>query len=144
MKHKLLFALFVAIGLCIGGRWAMAEGQRFGGCFAAGRLCAGPSAAITVASFNLATSQFSGGVSPGIGYGVTYAPAQWYAAGLDLYASLRIGQGQPNQASFALMAHFADYVFLGVGPAVTERVGEPALVQWSILGGIGVPIGRVP
>jgi hypothetical protein len=113
-----------------------------GGCFASGRACAGPSAAITVASYNLATSQFSGGISPGLGYGVTYAPDQWYAVGLDLYASLRLGQGQPNQATFSLMGHFANYVFLGVGPSITQRdSGQPALVQWSILGGLGIPIG---
>ena len=115
---------------------------QFGGCFSSGKACAGPSAAITVASFNLATSQFSGGVAPGLGYGVTYAPAEWYAVGVDLYASLRLGQGQPNQATFSLMAHFANYVFLGIGPSITQMpTGVPALVQWSVLGGFGVPIG---
>ena len=119
-----------------------APSPQFGGCFASGRACAGPSAAITVASFNLATSQFSGGIALGLGYGVTYAPDQWYAVGLDLYASLRLGQGQPNQATFSLMGHFANYVFLGIGPSITqEPTGTPALVQWSVLGGFGVPLG---
>jgi hypothetical protein len=121
---------------------ADAPGPQFGGCFSAGKVCAGPSAAITIASFNLATSQFSGGVSPGLGYGLTYATDQWYAAGIDLYASLRLGTGQPNQATFSIMGHFANYVFLGIGPSITQRdAGQPALVQWSILGGLGVPIG---
>ena len=115
---------------------------QFGGCFSGGTLCAGPSAAITVAAFNLSTSQFSGGVSPGIGYGLTYEPDQWYAAGVDLYASLRLGQGQPNAATFSLMGHFANYIFVGVGPSITQgATGQSATVQWSILGGLGVPIG---
>ncbi len=123
-------------------RTACAEdGPQAGGCFAAGKLCAGPSAAITVASFNLATSQFSGGVAPGVGYGLTYAPDRWYAVGLDLYGSLRLGQGQPNQATFSLMGHFANYLFVGIGPSITQRDGHSALVQWSILGGLGIPIG---
>jgi opacity protein-like surface antigen len=115
---------------------------QFGGCFSAGKLCAGPSAAITIAAFNLKTSEFSGGVSPGIGYGLTYAPDQWYAAGVDLYASLRLGQGQQSAATFSLMGHFANYIFVGVGPSITQGAsGQSAVVQWSILGGLGVPIG---
>jgi hypothetical protein len=142
IRYGLLWAL-VAAGLFALLAWpAFARAEQFGGCFAGGKVCAGPSAAITVASFNLATSQFSGGVSPGIGYGVTYGKAEWYAVGVDLYASLRLGQGVPNQAAFTLMGHFARYVFLGIGPTVTQReAGQSALVQWSILGGLGVPIG---
>jgi hypothetical protein len=115
----------------------------YGGCLSGGTVCFGPSASITVASFNLATSQFTGGVQPGVGYGVTYTPpsAPWAAVGADIDASLRLGQGQPNTATFSLMGHFANYIFLGVGPSITqEPVGVPALVQWSILGGLGVPI----
>ena len=134
--------LGAALGVLAGEAIAHAE-QRYGGCNASGLLCAGPSASLTVASFNLATSSFSGGVAPGVGYGATIGVGRWWAAGLDLYASLRLGQGQPNQATFALMGHFADYVFIGIGPAVTQReAGQSALVQWSILGGIGVPSGR--
>ena len=145
---RILLAFVVAFVSCYATLFAthaqaqVAPSPQFGGCFASGKLCAGPSAAITVASFNLATSQFSGGISPGLGYGVTYAPDQWYAVGLDLYASLRLGQGQPNQATFSAMGHFANYVFIGVGPSITqEPTGTPALVQWSVLGGFGVPIG---
>jgi hypothetical protein len=120
-----------------------ARAQTYGGCFAGGVLCAGPSASITVVNFNLATSSFTGGISPGVGYGVTFTPpsAPWAAVGLDLYASVRLGQSLPNMAMFSLMGHFANYVFLGIGPTVTqEPAGVPALVQWSILGGFGVPL----
>ena len=120
-----------------------ANANQFGGCLSS-NVCLGPSASITLASFNLATSSFTGGVSPGVGYGITYSPpnARWATVGVDIYASLKLGQSTPNQGSFSLMGHFADYIFIGVGPTITQREsGQPALVQWSILGGIGVPIG---
>jgi len=141
-------ALLVLAGSLLWGSTARAQspvpGPSYGGCFAGGVLCAGPSASITVVSFNLATSSFTGGVSPGVGYGLTYTPpsAPWAAVGLDLYASVRLGQNLPNMAAFSLMGHFANYVFLGVGPTVTqEPAGVSAVVQWSILGGFGVPLG---
>jgi len=109
-----------------------------GGCFSP-TLCVGPSASLTVAAFNLTTSQFSGGVSPGIGYGLTYTPptAAWAAVGVDVYASLRLGQGQPNQANFALMFHGLN-VYVGIGPSIVQ--GPPTIVQWSIFAGPGVSV----
>jgi hypothetical protein len=120
-----------------------ARAQTYGGCFAGGQLCAGPSASITVVQFNLATSTFQGGVSPGIGYGLTYTPpsAPWAAVGVDLYASVRLGSAMPNQATFSFMGHAFNYLFVGIGPTITqEPAGVPALVQWSLLGGFGVPL----
>jgi hypothetical protein len=128
------FLIFAPIG---------ANAAQFGG-YLTPSVFLGPSAALTLASFNLATSKFSGGVSPGVGYGVTYIPvnAPWATMGVDLYASFRIDQGIPNQASFSFMGHFADYIFVGIGPTITQQeTGTPALVQWSIVGGVGVPIG---
>jgi len=139
-----LSLVVLLFGLLLPGRaLADAPSPTFGGCFSP-TFCAGPSASISLVSFNLATSEFSGGIAPGIGYGVTYTPtsAPWAAVGLDIYASLRLGQGLPNQGTFSLMGHFANYVFLGIGPSVTQQPdGQKALVQWSILGGMGVPLG---
>lgn len=132
------FTISVLVGLLFMEGFARAE--QFGGCSALGRVCAGPSASLTIASYNLATGKFSGGVTPGIGYGVTMSKGKWYSTGVDVYAAFRLGQGQANQAAFSLMGHFADYVYLGVGPAITEREGSP-LVQWSVLFGFGAPIG---
>jgi hypothetical protein len=134
-----ILALIVGLSLLP----SLARAQSYGGCFADGKLCAGPSAAITVVSFNLADSTFTGGVSPGVGYGLTFTPpsAPWANVGLDLYASIRLGQSLPNNATFSLMGHFANYLFVGIGPTITqEPAGQSALVQWSILGGFGVPI----
>jgi len=143
---RLAFVIGLVL-LLASSAWAQSPASpQFGGYFTPA-LRAGPSVAVTVAAFNLATSQFSGGLSPGVGYGLTYTPpsAPWAAVGLDLYASLRLGQGLPNQATFSAMGHFANYVFLGIGPSVTQQEsGKPALVQWSILFGFGVPLGGSP
>lgn len=114
-----------------------ARAGEFGGCFAGGALCAGPSATLTVGEFNLATQSFSGGVSPGIGYGLTLNPSQWYATGLAAYLDFSVGGGKPNRARPALMLSFADYVRLGAALTVTERDEAPTLFQWSLLFGVG-------
>jgi len=112
-----------------------------GGCFSP-TLCVGPSASLTVAQFNLATSNFSGGVSPGIGYGLTYTPTvqAWAAVGADIYASTKIGQGVPNQVSLALTIHWLN-IYLGVGPSIIQGAsGQPVTVQWSFMAGPGVQV----
>jgi hypothetical protein len=112
-----------------------------GGCFSP-TLCVGPSASLTVAQFNLATSNFSGGVSPGIGYGLTWTPptAPWSAVGADIYASTKLGQGVPNQVSFALMFHWLN-AYLGIGPSIIQGAsGQPVTVQWSIMAGPGIQV----
>lgn len=129
--------------LRIGERMARAQtvSPPAGGCFSP-TLCVGPSASLTVAAFNLATSNFSGGISPGLGYGLTYTPptAPWSAVGADIYASTKLGQGVPNQVSFALMLHWLN-VYLGVGPSIIQGAsGQPVTVQWSVMAGPGVSV----
>lgn len=120
-----------------------ASAQQFGGCFASGALCAGPSATITVGEYNVTTGKFGGGASPGLGYGITYAPDRWYATGLSLNLAFSVGGGQPNSARPALMLSFANYVRIGVGMAITEQnVGT--LRQWSLLFGLGSDFGGSP
>jgi hypothetical protein len=128
---------------------AQAEAQQFGGCFLQGRACAGPSATISVGVYNATTGKFSGGVVPGLGYGITYAPDQWYAAGLAAYFSFQVGQGQPNQAVPSLMLSFANYIRVGLGVRITERQ-EPAPpdappgTQWLVFFGLGSDFGGSP
>jgi hypothetical protein len=117
---------------------------QFGGCFAGGDVCLGPSASITVGEFNLSTSKFAGGVIPGVGYGATYRSSEWYAAGAALYLSFVVGQGQPNQAVPALMFSFANYVRLGVGVSVVEQASGPAQTQWKLFFGLGSDFGGSP
>lgn len=122
---------------------APAAAQQFGNCFASGKLCAGPSATITVGEFNLATSKFSGGVSPGLGYGLTYQPDQWYATGLAAYLAFSVGGSGPSNAKPSLMLSFANYIRIGAALAITEReIG--VLKQWSLLFGLGSDFGGSP
>ena len=117
---------------------------QFGGCLAGGAVCLGPSASITVGEFNLSTSKFAGGVIPGVGYGATYRPSEWYAVGAALYLSFLVGQGQPNQAIPTLMFSFANYVRLGIGATILEQASGPAQVQWKLLFGLGSDFGGSP
>jgi hypothetical protein len=118
-------------------------GPQFGGC-PTPTLCLGPSATVTVGQFDFATSKFSGGLMPGIGYGATYAPGSWYATGLDLYLSFQVGQGQPNQATPSLMLSFANYLRTGVGVAIVEQETGPVKTAWRLLFGLGSDFGGSP
>ena len=132
-----LAVMFVA-GMALLGTARAAE---FGGCWSSGVYCAGPSATITVGELNLAEQKFSGGVSPGIGYGVTWQPAKWYSTGLAAYLDFSVGGSKPNRARPALMLSFANYVRIGAALSITERTGQGMLAQWSLLFGIGSDIG---
>ena len=117
---------------------------QFGGCFDSGKVCLGPSATISVGQFNLSTSKFQGGVIPGVGYGLTYAPDQWYATGLSLYASFLVGQGTANTLTPSLMFSFANYVRIGAGLAMAEQASGPVSQQWLLQFGLGSDFGGSP
>jgi hypothetical protein len=128
----------IAALLCLLVAKASAEdGPRFGGCFSGGALCVGPSAAITVGELNLSTGKFSGGVIPGVGYGIVYQPSKWYATGLAAYLSFLVGRGQANQVAPTLMVSFASYIRLGLGAIVQEQEAGPARTQWRLMFGMG-------
>jgi len=139
-------ALLVLAGSLLAASTALAQtppSPQFGGCFAQGQVCLGPSASITLGELNLATSKFSGGIIPGVGYGVTYAQSEWYATGLALYFSFKAGQDGPNQAIPSLVLSFANYVRVGTGVAITETDG-PVQTQWLLLFGLGSDFGGSP
>src|SRR5512145_3082347 len=136
--------LLCALALSVSAAAYADDSPQFGGCLAGSDVCLGPSASITVGEFNLSTSKFAGGVVPGIGYGATYQPNEWYATGAALYLSFIVGKGQPNQAVPTLMFSFANYVRLGVGVSIAEQDSGPAKSQWKILFGIGSDIGGNP
>ena len=138
--------LLVLAGSLLAASTALAQtppSPQFGGCFAQGQVCLGPSASITLGELNLATSKFSGGIIPGVGYGVTYAQSEWYATGLALYFSFKAGQDGPNQAIPSLVLSFANYVRVGTGVAITETDG-PVQTQWLLLFGLGSDFGGSP
>jgi hypothetical protein len=137
-------AALLAIGaaLLLAGP-ARADGPQFGGCVASGAVCFGPSATVTVGQFNFATSKFSGGIVPGIGYGATYGQSQWYATGLAAYLAFTVGKDAPNEAIPSLMLSFANYVRVGAGVSITETSGL-VQTQWRLLFGLGSDFGGSP
>lgn len=135
--------IFLVASLLSTTALAQAPSPQFGGCFAQGAVCLGPSASITLGELNLATSKFSGGIIPGVGYGVTYAQGEWYATGAAFYFSFKAGQDGPNQAIPSLVLSFANYVRVGTGCAITETSG-PVQTQWLLLFGLGSDFGGTP
>jgi hypothetical protein len=143
---RLLFAFllaFVATYAIPGATQAHAQTPQFGTCFGVDqKTCVGPAVAITVGEFNLNTSKFSGGIVPGVGYGVTYSGP--VALGAALYASFLVGQGQPNQLAPSLILSIANYIQIGAGPEIIEQPSGPAQVQWRLLFGLGTSFGGSP
>ena len=140
---KLFASPALLAALLLGGR-AYADGGQFGGCFAGGQLCAAPAVAVTVGQYSLTSGKFSGGVSPGIGYGLTYRPDQWYATGLAAYFAFTVGGSQPNEAIPSLMFSFANYVRFGCGVSIREQTDGPAKAEWRLLFGLGLDFGGTP
>jgi len=138
--------LAVALGtlLLLFGVCSKANAQQFGGCFAAGRLCAGPSATVTVGEFNLDTAKFRAGVLPGVGYGLTFNQDRWYAIGAAAYVAFSVGQGEPNQAVPSVIFSFANYLRFGVGLSIAEQPEGHTLRQWRLLFGLGTDMGGSP
>ena len=142
-SSQLGMLVFLVASLLSTTALAQAPSPQFGGCFAQGAVCLGPSASITLGELNLATSKFSGGIIPGVGYGATYAQGEWYATGLAFYFSFKAGQDGPNQAIPSLVLSFANYVRVGTGVAITETSG-PVQTQWLLLFGLGSDFGGTP
>jgi len=108
------------------------------GYFANDKLHVGLSTTVLVASYNLATGDISGGVDPGICFGISAWPREWYTAGTDMCAAFRLGQGVPNQARLIFLVKFADYINIGIGPTVVQHESP----QWLLHLGFGAPINR--
>jgi hypothetical protein len=96
--------------------------------------------AVTVGQFNLATSKFSGGLNPGVGYGLTAYQDRWYATGLAAYLAFSVGGGEPNQAIPSMLISFANYLRVGAGVSIVETDG-PVRTQWRLLFGLGTDLG---
>jgi len=139
----LVVAVLLAGAALLWASRANAAESQFGGCFAGGALCAGPSAAVTVGEFNLSTQKFGGGLSPGLGYGLTWQPDRWYAVGLAGYLAFQVGGGQPNSATPAFMLSFANYLRLGIRYSIAEQDAGTAR-QASVIFGLGSDFGGSP
>jgi hypothetical protein len=118
-------------------------GQQFGGCVERLHLCLGASAALHLLQWNLTTNRLSAGIVPGAGYGATWSPEEWYAAGLHLYLSSVVGGGRPANLTPSLVASFANYVRVGVGASIDVE-GRPSKPEWILLFGLGSDFAGSP
>lgn len=139
---KIAAAIALFFVLLLFAPHARAQDRQFGGCWKGGAWCAGPAVAISVGQLNLSTSKFSGGIIPGVGYGVTYGQGQWYASGAALYLAFQVGQGVPTTATPSLLFSFANYVRAGAGVSLSETSG-PVRADWLLLFGMGADVGAV-
>jgi len=144
MTRATSLATAIVLGLLTFALCRLCHAQQFGGCFATGRLCAGPSATVAVGEFNLATSKFRAGALPGVGYGLTLNQDRWYATGVAAYVAFSVGQGEPNQAVPSVIFSFANYLRFGVGLSIAEQSEGPTLKQWRLLFGLGTDMGGSP
>ena len=108
----------------------------FAGCLANGRVCLGPQYTLGLSELNLTTKKFSAGFMPGIGYGATFAPGQWYQSAAGLFVQAKFGQDGPNQVIPSVVVHLLSYLTLGYGVALTETSG-PMQVDQKLIFGIG-------
>lgn len=84
----------------------------FGGCNWSGRICFQPSLIITPLAINLSKNLIEGSFKPGIGYGFTWQPGQWYSLGADIYGNV---DPAAQIASLSIMAKLVNgYLRIGV------------------------------
>lgn len=106
---------------------------RFGGCNKVGTLCYGPAANLSLVLFNMRTKDFTLGVVPGVGYGVTFFASQPYKLGVGFFGNFKGNSANsPSSGMASAVVSFAEYVRIGAAYEVIGGNGTPYL-----LGSIG-------
>jgi hypothetical protein len=116
-----------------------AEESRFGGCTASGKVCLAPAAALSVFQYNLKTGDMSGGVTPSIGYGITWSTSL-VEVGAAVYAGVQFNKDRPDSASGSLLFSIARYLVFGPGFVMVQQPSGPAVFQGVFLLGTGSPV----
>ena len=115
-----LVALLLALGAALTlPRFARADSAAYGGCLADGTTCFAPSVSLSLVAVSLKDGSVTSGVTPGLGYGVTWHSDKWYQVGASLNISFRDttnGQAIVPSAVFS----FANYARLGLGWQVSS------------------------
>ena len=136
MKRAIL--LGILLGLLINLGYAVAahaQTPQLGTCTASGQTCFAPAVAISVASYNFTTRDIAAGVTPQVGYGITYHAL--IDVGAAIYLGASVGQGQPNNMNMTVLGDVANW--LRFGPGVTLIQGGSA--QFLFFIGTGSTIG---
>lgn len=110
-----------------------ATATRFGGCNKIGTFCYGPAANLSLVLFNMKTGDFTLGVVPGVGYGITAFANQPYKIGVGLFGNFKGNSANsPSSGMASAVVSFAEYVRIGAAYEVIGGHGTPYL-----LGSIG-------
>lgn len=106
---------------------------RFGGCSKHGNFCYGPAANLSLVLFNMRTGDFTLGVIPGVGYGITAFANQPYKVGVGFFGNFKSkSENSPSSGMASVVLSFAEYVRLGAAYEVIGGNGTPYM-----LGSIG-------
>lgn len=87
----------------------------FGGCNKLGTFCAGPWISVNLIAANLSTGKLEASFTPGVGYGFTLYPGQWYSIGAAL-----VGDANPanQQADIGIIFSVVNgYLHFGLDKA---------------------------
>jgi hypothetical protein len=138
--------LFATVRVC---RADTPTSPQLGGCVANGAVCFGTAADVVLTKVGLSADNkgISGGFSTGVGYGATFAPARFYATGLDLFLNVNLSgaAGVASRVSPALMLHAMNYLFIGVAMDITAPTAttDSYGTGWSMLLGFGSTITSI-
>ena len=104
----------------------------FGGCNRPGTFCAGPWVSLNLMAANISKGTLEGSFSPGLGYGITGWPGQWWSVGFAL-----TGNANPatQQAEVGGIFSFANgYLHIGLSKSF---IGDHS---WRIPLGFSLPL----
>lgn len=121
-------AFLLLLALALIPATAIAEHDRtLGTCSADGTICVGPEASVAVLAWDFDAEQLRTGVSPGLGYGLTFLADQPWSLGLGAYLSYS-RQGDVDQATPAIIARIAEYIRVGIAWELVDGDASPLLL----------------
>lgn len=157
--NKVGAVLVLVLGSLLLGSTAWAQSSQpspqLGGCFDDGLFCAGLAVEATVTKIGLSSGNkgISGGWATGAGYGLTIAPDQWYASGIDVFMLVNSASNQlstlpaaaNSKVSPMVMLHLLNYLFVGLGADVVapnDPTGSYS-TDWYLTFGFGSTVNSV-
>jgi hypothetical protein len=104
--------------------------SKYGTCWKGGEICVAPTASMFVGQVNLDSGDFTGGLIPGVGYGMTYKKNK-FECGAAIYLSSDLTD-DPKVIQSSLVLSIMEYVRIGAGFISTEHIGTNPIIQFGI------------
>lgn len=101
--------------------------RTFGGCNTKTTFCYGPTTTVSVVGYSLKSGEFTLGLIPGAGYGVTFFADKTYQLGLGGYAAIQKAN-DTTVGMFSAIASFAQYLRFGWGWQITGHERDNLLL----------------